>query len=210
MSGRFISFEGGEGSGKSTQVALLEGAFKKSGKAFVVTREPGGSANAEKIRALLVSGNHEAFDPLTETLLFYAARCEHVSKKIKPALAQHTHVLCDRFADSTLVYQGIAKNLGEQYIRSLHSLLLGDFAPNLTFILDIDPTQGLARAKLRKGSETRFEELDIDFHHKVRAGFFRVAALEPQRCVVLDADMDKDALHKHIIQAIHERLGLVL
>lgn len=210
MSGHFISFEGGEGSGKSTQIALLQEAFQKSGKPFITTREPGGSPNGEAIRGLLVSGSHEIFTPAAETLLFYAARLEHVSKKIKPALADGKTVICDRFADSTLVYQGIGKNLGENYIRSLHNLLLGDFAPHLTFIFDIDPAVGLSRAKSRLGSETRFENLDIDFHHQVRAGFLEIARREPQRIVSLDAEQDKTLLHNEVKKAIKERLGVSL
>lgn len=210
MTGCFISFEGGEGSGKSTQAQRLSDALKKAGRDVVTTREPGGSPNAEAIRALLVAGDHEAFDATTETLLFYAARVEHVQKVIRPALAAGKMVVCDRFADSTLVYQGMAKGLGETYIRSLHNLLLGDFAPHLTLIFDIDPAAGLARAKSRSGSETRFEGLDLEFHHKVRAGFLSIAKREPARCMVLDASLDKDLLHRQILQAIHERLGIAI
>lgn len=210
MSGHFITFEGGEGSGKSTQLELLKNAFAPTGLPYVFTREPGGCPNAETIRQLVVSGKHEPYAPLTETLLFYAARTEHVEKKIKPALAAGKTVICDRFADSTLVYQGIAKDMGEPYIRNLHTLLLGDFAPDLTFILDIDPAEGLGRAKARAGDETRFEEMEIDFHHKVRAGFLAIAKREPARCVVLDAAQEKNDLHKLICMHLQARLGLAL
>jgi dTMP kinase len=210
MTGRFITLEGGEGSGKSTQLVLLGKAFEKAKLPFVVTREPGGTTGAEQIRSLLVNGEADAWDPVSETLLFYAARLDHVTKLIKPALEQNKIVICDRFTDSTCVYQGIAKRLSEDYVRMLHQLTLGNFAPDLTFILDIDPAAGLKRAAARRGGEARFEGMDIDFHHRIRAGFLSIAKREPERCVVLDAAQDKDALHKQMLGIIHERLGLTL
>ncbi|MDE3060681.1 MAG: dTMP kinase [Pseudomonadota bacterium] len=206
MTGRFITLEGGEGSGKSTQLKLLDEAFSAGRLPHAVTREPGGTKGAEHIRSLLVNGEAEAWDPITETLLFYAARLDHVNKLVKPALADGKTVLCDRFVDSTLVYQGIGKGLPEAYIRMLHSLTLGNFMPHLTIILDIDPAIGLRRAAERRGGETRFEAMDIDFHHRIRAGFLAIAEREPQRCVVVDAGQEKEALHLSIIEILRQRL----
>jgi len=208
--GKFISFEGGEGSGKSTQLKLLARAFEASGQAFVSTREPGGTPGGEQIRNLLVTGAADAWDPVSETLLFYAARCEHVNRLIKPALDEGKHVLCDRFADSTIVYQGIGKNLSEAYVQNLHRLTLGNFMPDLTFILDIEPSAGLARAKSRAGNETRFEEMELDFHARIRSGFLSIAARKPMRCVVVDAKQTPEAMHRAIIAALAERLDLQL
>jgi len=210
MSGKFISFEGGEGSGKSTQLRLLALAFEKARLPFLATREPGGSAGAEKIRSLLVSGEVDAWDALTETLLFNAARADHINKLIKPAMMQGKTVICDRFLDSTIVYQGIGKGLGTVYIKSLHHMLFGNFMPDLTIILDIKPEDGLARAAKRSDNENRFEQLDIEFHQKIRAGFLKIAEMETERCVVFDANQDKDKLHKQIIETIKTRCGIGL
>ena len=210
MAGKFITFEGGEGSGKSTQVKLLEQAFIKAGLNYVLTREPGGVPGAEDIRKLLVTGKPDMWNPMSETLLFYAARSEHVSRLIQPALADGRVVLCDRFADSTMVYQGIGKGLSSEYILALHHLTLGNFAPNLTFILDIDPTEGLRRAGQRHGDETRFERMDMEFHQQVRAGFLAIAAREPERCVVLNATAATDSLHGQILDSIRKKTGLAI
>jgi dTMP kinase len=210
MTGAFITFEGGEGSGKSTQAMLLWEAFKAAGIPCVKTREPGGTENAERIRSLLVSGSHEAWDPVTETLLFYAARAEHVNKLVKPSIAQGKTVICDRFADSTLVYQGVARGLSEAYVQSLHRLILGNFAPDLTIILDIAPEGGLKRAAGRGGAETRFESLDIGFHRQVRAGFLAIAEREPGRCLVIDADNELFKLHEGIVESVNRRLNIAL
>ena len=206
--GKFITLEGGEGSGKSTQIKLLAEAFAAAGKPCIITREPGGTESAERIRNLLVSGSTDAWSPISETLLFYAARVEHVERKILPALESGTHVLCDRFADSTLVYQGIGKNLSEDFIRSLHCLTLGDFAPDLTLILDIDPEEGLKRARAQTHNEKRFEELSLDFHRQVRAGFLALAEREPERCVVVDASQDKTTICQYINHILHSRLEM--
>jgi len=208
MTGKFITFEGGEGSGKSTQLELLHMALDASGVDHIVTREPGGSPGAEQIRKLLVSGDKDAWDADTETLLFYAARLDHIQKIIKPALAAGKLVICDRFADSTRVYQGIAKGVSEDYIQSLHHLTLGNFAPDLTFIFDIDPVVGLKRAASRRGDENRFESMDVDFHHRIRAGFLAIAEREPGRCLILDAAQDKVALHEQVLAKIEQELGI--
>ena len=209
MTGKFITFEGGEGSGKSTQLALLAKAFATAKIPYLQTREPGGSPGGELIRTLLVSGDQD-WDAETETQLFYAARLDHVNKLIKPALAEGKTVLCDRFADSTLVYQGIGKGLPEEYIRMLHRLTLGNFAPDLTILLDIDPAVGLKRAHARKHNETRFESLGLEFHQRIRTGFLTIAQREPDRCVVVDALKDTQAVHADILQTLRLSVGLKL
>lgn len=210
MKGKFISFEGGEGGGKSTQLKLLASAFEKYAMPFISTREPGGSQGAEKIRSLLVSGEVDSWDSLTETILFNAARADHVKRVLEPALVAGKTVICDRFLDSTIVYQGIGKGMGTAYIKSLHHIIFGNFMPDLTIILDIDPEVGLERAGRRNNNENRFERLDIDFHHRIRAGFLDIARTEPQRCVVLDATQEVEVLHKQVVAVIGERLGLAL
>lgn len=205
----FITFEGGEGSGKSTQLTLLAEALEKSGIPCIKTREPGGSKSAERIRALLVEGAADAWGTEAETLLFYAARLDHVDRLIKPALAAGKTVLCDRFADSTLVYQGIGKGLSEEHIRALHHLTLGNFAPDLTIILDIDPAIGLKRAHARRGSETRFETLGLEFHQKIRAGFLDIARRDPERCIVVDASGTPEKVHEQVIEIVQGKLGLL-
>ena len=207
MTGTFITFEGGEGSGKSTQLSFLYNVIKSNNLSCVKTREPGGSEGAESIRGLLLNGSVDKWDPIAETLLFYAARLDHVERLIKPALADGTIVLCDRFADSTRVYQGIGKGLSEDYILSLHQLTLGHFKPDLTLILDIDPEVGIKRALSRSGAETRFESMDMDFHHAVRAGFLSIARNEPERCVVIDASQSIEDVKKSVLNAFKQRIG---
>lgn len=208
--GAFITLEGGEGSGKSTQVKLLAEAFVRAKLPCLVTREPGGTTGAESIRALLVEGDGGRWDPMTETILFMAARVDHVRKRITPALREGTHVICDRFADSTMVYQGFAKGLGEPFITMLHEFCLGAFQPDLTLILDIVPEEGLKRAASRKGAETRFEGMDIHFHRAVREGFLQIARQHPHRCAVLNAAEEPGQVHKQIVATLKQRLGLSL
>ncbi len=207
MTGTFITFEGGEGSGKSTQLSFLYNEIKSNNLPCVKTREPGGSEGAESIRGLLLNGSADKWDPIAETLLFYAARLDHVERLIKPALTDGTIVLCDRFADSTRVYQGIGKGLSEDYILSLHQLTLGHFKPDLTLILDIDPEVGIKRTLSRSGAETRFESMDMDFHHAVRAGFLSIARNEPERCVVIDASQSIEDVKKSVLNAFKQRIG---
>lgn len=210
MKGFFISLEGGEGSGKTTQLALLKDAFVKAGKEAVFTREPGGCPEAEAIRTLLLTGAGDKWQPLTETLLFQAARVEHVQRLIKPSLEARKHVVSDRFFDSTCVYQGHARGLGIDYMKALHKLTVGDFTPDLTIYIDIKPEDGLKRANSRQGNETRFESLDISFHHKVREGFLQAAGKEPQRFEVIDGAQAKEQVHTQILAALNKRLGLKL
>ncbi len=206
----FVTFEGGEGAGKSTQIARLHEALSAQGIPVTATHEPGGTEGAQAIRQLLVNGPEERWLPASEILLFYAARLDLVERVVRPALANGAWVLCDRFADSTLAYQGYAMGQGVEKIRQLHQLMLGDFAPDLTFIFDLDPVLGLQRAVARDGTKKRYEAMDIDFHQRLRAGFLDIAKHNPERCVVIDAAQDKDAVSKYINQTVIQRFGLNL
>ncbi len=208
--GFFITLEGGEGGGKSTLSQALAASFAKAGLQLDHTREPGGTTGAESIRKVLVEGSADQWDATTETILFIAARVDHVRKRILPALKSGTHVLCDRFADSTLVYQGYAKGLGEEFLSLLHNFCLGNLQPDLTLILDIAPETGLKRAAMRKGTENRFEGMDLSFHKAVREGFLRVARENPRRCAVLDATLPPAEVHASALAAIREKLGIKL
>jgi dTMP kinase len=207
--GRFISIEGGEGAGKSTQVTLLTAALARAGIAAVATREPGGSPGAEAIRRLLLEGAGERWDAEGEALLMVAARRDHVCKLIAPALAAGTWVISDRFADSTLAYQGYGRGLPAANIAMLHRFALGDFAPDLTVILDVPIEIGLARAAARSAAD-RFERLDRAFHERVAHGFREIATAEPERCVLVDAAPEPQTVHRAILAALAERLGVSL
>jgi dTMP kinase len=204
--GKFISFEGGEGAGKSTQARMLRDSLQTHGRNVLLTREPGGSPGAEEIRKLLVEGEPERWTPLAETLLFLSARADHVARVIEPALASGTWVISDRFADSTFVYQGIARGLGIDTVRRLQHAALGDFAPDLTLLLDIDPGAGLTRAGRRGQGENRFERFDAGFHARLREGFLRIAADEPARCAVIDGSREADAIAADVWRVVGERL----
>jgi dTMP kinase len=205
--GKLITFEGGEGTGKSTQTRLLKTALEARGKHVVLTREPGGSPGAEDIRKLVVEGEPQRWSPLSETLLFIAARVDHVGRLIEPALARGEWVVSDRFSDSTFVYQGIARGLGADKVRRLHEVALGSFAPDLTIVLDLDPAEGLKRAGGRgQGNETRFEQFDAEFHQTLRDAFRDIAKAEPKRCVLIDAAREKDAVAADVWRAVEERL----
>jgi dTMP kinase len=205
--GRLISFEGGEGTGKSTQAGRLKSALEAKGKRVVLTREPGGSAGAEQIRKLLVEGEPERWTPLSETLLFLAARADHVARLIEPALEQGSWVVSDRFSDSTYVYQGIARGLGVETVRRLHQAALGSFAPDLTIVLDLDAKEGLKRAGGRgQGAENRFERFDAAFHQKLRTAFIDIARSEPQRCALIDAARTPEDVAADVWRAVEARL----
>ena len=206
--GRFISFEGGEGSGKSTQLRRLATALGGRGISCVLTREPGGSPGAEQIRRLLVEGATGRWQPMTEALLHYAARVEHVTRTIRPALARGDWVLSDRFADSTLAYQGYGHALGAEAIAALHRLALGDMRPDLTLIFDLPVAEGLARAKARGGAEDRYERMDFGFHERLRQGFLAIAAAEPERCVLIEAGGSVEAVGARTWSAVATRFGL--
>lgn len=202
--GDFITFEGGEGAGKSTQIKRFSEYLNIEDEKPITTREPGGTPGAEAIRQLLVTGGADSWDAISETLLFFAARNDHIARRIKPALAEGKTVLCDRFTDSTLVYQGIGKKLGLIYIQELHRLVFGNFTPDLTFILDIDPQEGLKRAHSRNDSENRFEALDISFHQAIREGFLSLANANPECYRIIDASASPDAVHQAIIESYRE------
>ncbi len=192
--GVFISFEGGEGAGKSTQLRRLADRLKRDGREVVATREPGGSPGAEAIRDLLVTGEADRWSPVTETLLMYASRRDHIERVIAPALARGAVVLCDRFADSTRAYQGAGGGAAAGLIAALEVYVLEHLRPDLTLILDLPVADGLGRADGRGGAEARFESKGEAFHQRLRAGFLAIAAAEPDRCRVLDASGDEDSV----------------
>ncbi len=214
MKGKFITFEGGEGTGKSTQIKLLAEYLKQKGKDVVTTKEPGGTEVGQDIRKLLVCGDKDKFDALAEALLYFADRHVHMVQKVWPEMEKGAWVLSDRFADSTMAYQyyGYNKRLSKEVINELYRIAVGDFKPDLTIVLDIDPKIGLERsfnkAKNMDVKELRFEGRELEFHNNMRQGFLEIAKAEPRRCVVLDADKTIDELHGDIVRVINERLGL--
>jgi dTMP kinase len=206
--GRFITLEGGEGAGKTTQLRRLSDALRSDGHDVLSSREPGGSPGAEEIRALIVSGELGRWDAVTEALLLYAARRDHLERTIRPALAAGRWVLCDRFADSTMAYQGYGHGLGRAAVADLHRAAIGDFRPDLTLILDLPVETGLRRAAKRAGqgiAEDRFERMGRAFHQRLREGFLDIARQEPDRCRVIDADRDADAVAADLIAAVRDR-----
>jgi dTMP kinase len=210
LPGRFITLEGGEGAGKSTQTRLLATWLGGRGFDVLTTREPGGTPSAEDIRGLLVSGETGRWDPITETLLHYAARREHVVRCITPALAAGKWVICDRFFDSTLAYQGYGQGVAIELIDRIRALALGKFTPDLTLLLDVAPQTRLARTAARPGAEDRYERMDESFHLRVRAGFAARAASEPDRCAVIHADGGVDEIARAIQEAIIQRFDFTI
>lgn len=208
--GKLITLEGGEGAGKSTQVTRLASALEHSGLVVVTTREPGGSPAGERIRKLLVEGEPGALTPMTEALLHFAQRAAHIATTIQPALARGAWVVCDRFADSTMAYQGYGHRLGRAPINRLYRLVCGDLRPALTLILDVPVELGLARAAARRGNETRYERMDVAFHERLRRGFLDIAKREPKRCAVIDATQDVDAVTAQILATAARRLKVKL
>ena len=206
--GRFITLEGGEGTGKSTQIKLLAAWLRERGIDVVQTREPGGATGAERIRELLVEGDADRWTPIAETLLHYAARADHLDRTIRPALAAGRWVICDRFADSTTAYQGYGHGVSLDVIDSLFKAVVGETAPDLTVILDLPAEQGLQRATGRAGQENRYEQMAVDFHRRLRDGFLAIARRNPQRCAVIDASRALDAVQSDILAEVRRRLGL--
>lgn len=208
IGGKFITFEGGEGTGKSTQAAMLASRLEALGLVVQLTREPGGSPGAEIIRHVLLSGAAKPLGPEVEAMLFAAARDDHVRCTILPALQSGKWVISDRFADSTRVYQGALGQVDTKLINVLERVSIGSLAPDLTVILDLPVHLGLERAKLRRGQAEadRFEGEGTDFHEKLRAAYLGIAASEPGRCVVIDATPAKDAVAKSVWQAVLTRL----
>lgn len=196
----FITFEGMDGSGKSTQSRLLAGHLEAAGHKVVLTREPGGSPGAEEIRRLLVEGDPDRWSAETEILLFTAARRDHLERRITPSLADGNIVICDRFADSTRVYQGATRGDLRGLVDTLHAQMIGT-EPDLTLIIDMDPDTALERGLSRSSGEDRFEEFGADFQRKLRAGFLALAQEYPDRCIVIDGSRSADALGAEI-QAI--------
>jgi len=208
MRGKFITFEGGEGTGKSTQAAMLGARLESYGLAVQLTREPGGSPGAEIIRHVLLTGAAKPLGADVEAMLFAAARDDHVQCTILPALRSGKWVVCDRFADSTRVYQGILGQVDQKLINVLERVSVGELGPDLTVILDLPVQVGLERAKLRRGpaQADRFEGEGADFHERLREAYLAIATREPDRCVVIDAIASKDVVADAIWQAVQSRL----
>jgi dTMP kinase len=210
--GRFITLEGGEGAGKSTQARLLAAWLGEKGVFVTLTREPGGTPGAEDIRNLLVTGAVGRWDGLTETLLHYAARREHMVRLILPALGRGEWIICDRFIDSTAAYQGYGQGIDLGVIAGLRETVLGGFTPDLTLILDVSPETRRARTAARiaanPGNEDRYERMNEAFHDRVRAGFHAIAQAEPGRCAVIAADRDIEAVSAQIRATVERRLPL--
>ncbi len=208
MTGRFITLEGGEGTGKSTQARRLVAALAEKGISTILTREPGGSLGAEEIRGLLVNGDPGRWEAITETLLVYAARADHVARTIGPALVADKWVVCDRFNDSTYAYQGAGRGLERETIRRIDAIVLDDFKPDLTLVLDLPVEVGLKRATGRGRQETRFEMFDQAFHERLRQAFVDIAKRSPDRCALIDASQNETDVAKAIWDAVTRRFSL--
>ena len=203
---RFISFEGGEGSGKSTQIKLLAKRLAKYGE-VITTREPGGTIEAEIIRNLLVKGKKNKWSGIVETLLLYAARKDHIDKIIDPSLKKNKWVLCDRFKESTLVYQGYAKNVDIDLIKKLDKIITNNLTPGLTFILDIDPIIGLKRSKRKSNTETRYENMSLGFHNKIRKAFRTIAKSNKKKFILINANQDINLIQDIIWNEVLKRIN---
>lgn len=206
--GFFITFEGGEGAGKSTQIRLLAEKLRAKGYRILVTREPGGSPGAEAVRHVLLSGAAEPFGPEMEALLFAAARSDHVEQVIRPAVQRGTIVLCDRFLDSSRVYQGGAGNLDPAYMAEIERIAVNGMMPDMTLIFDLDPEEGLRRATARRGADQadRFEKENLAIHQRRRRAFLAIAEREPDRCVVVDASGDVETVQDVVTAAVFAAL----
>lgn len=201
---KFVTFEGGEGGGKSTQLRLLAEALRQAGETVVTTREPGGAPGAEEIRRLLVEGEPGRWPADAEALLHFAARAEHLAKVIRPALEQGQWVLCDRFADSTLAYQGYGQAQDLGWLQQLRAQIVGKTEPGLTLILDLPVETGLGRA----AAEQRYERMGRAFHERLRSGFMEIARAEPDRCKVIDATRPIEAVATDVRDAVARRFGV--
>ena len=212
--GKFITFEGGEGAGKSTQIRLLAERLREAGHSVVETREPGGTKRGEEIREFLLSGKAADFGPMGEAVLFSAARADHLKDVIEPALERGDWVLCDRFSDSTAAYQGAAGGVKPSVIRGLERIVVGDTMPDMTIILDVPPETGLKRAMARNGgggedaaAGDHFEERALRFHEALRACFLQIAKEAPERCIVVDAQLPEASVAEDVWEAGVERLA---
>jgi dTMP kinase len=206
--GHFITFEGGEGAGKSTQIRLLADRLEAEGHEVVVSREPGGSAGGEAVRHVLLSGAAEPFGPAMEAMLFAAARSDHVEQIIRPAIAAGKTVLCDRFLDSSRVYQGVSGGLDKGFMTTLEGIAINGMMPDLTIILDLDPAEGMRRAASRRGSDDadRYEKEDLALHEERREAYIDIARAEPARCIIIDASKEQD----DVADAIWDRVAKVI
>ena len=208
MKNHFITFEGGEGSGKSTQIKLLNNFLVQKKANVLCTREPGGTPSAEIIRKLVTQGDVDRWSPMTESLLMWAARSELVDKLIKPSLQDGKWVLCDRFYHSTFAYQGLGHNLGLENMKLMKSIVIGDLDPDFIIVLDIDPVKGIERTKNRNSEEDRFEKLDIEFHKLLRGAFLSFAEEEPEQFLVIDAELDVNSISRIICDEVSKRFNL--
>lgn len=206
MAGLLITFEGPDGAGKTTQITLLAEALKAGGYQVVLTREPGGTAISDKIREILLNPAHDMMVAEAEVLLYAASRAQHVKEKIEPALEQGKIVLCDRFVDASIAYQGFGLGLGEEVIRAINQFATGGLLPSLTFLLDIPPEEGMRRLKKRAGLD-RIEAKGLDYHRKVREGFLKLASRE-KRFVTIDARQRIDVIHREILSAVRQFLAI--
>lgn len=210
--GKLITLEGGEGAGKSTQIKRLAKALNDSGTKTITTREPGGAPGAEEIRNLLVNGDTNRWAPMAEVLLHTAARAEHLHKTVMPGLKSGAWVISDRFSDSTMAYQGYGHGVDKKTITNIYADAFGDFKPDLTLIIDISPDVGLSRAGIRAAEvtngEDRYERMGIKFHQRLRDGFLEIAKAEPERCVVINGELDEDGVFAEITNALSDRLGI--
>lgn len=204
--GKFITFEGGEGTGKTTQIKRLREALEGLGHTVVQTREPGGCPQAENIRELLVTGDPGRWQPDTETLLHFAARNEHLERVIRPALARGDWVISDRFSDSTMAYQGIVQGVGVDKVHALDALVVGQTWPDLTLILDLDASLGLERAGNRQDTEDRYEKMGEAFHARLNEAFRAIARDNPERCVLVSAEGSIEEIATRVLATVRERL----
>ncbi|MDC0074678.1 dTMP kinase [Alphaproteobacteria bacterium] len=206
--GKLITFEGGEGAGKTTQINYLTSKLKnKLFKKIISTREPGGTEEGEKIRSILVESSKKSINPNTELMLICAARYEHINKVIIPALNKGIWVCCDRFIDSTIAYQGYGHQLGVDIVNKINNIFFLKCIPDLTFIFDIDPSKGINRTKKRENCEDRFENMDISFHERVRKGFLDIANNNSKRCYIIDAELSIDDIEEKIWNIILDKFG---
>ncbi len=214
--GLFITLEGGEGTGKSTQIKLLHAALAAAGVDAVTTREPGGTPQAERIRSFVIQRDAGHFDAVTEALLMMSARREHLVDKIWPAMEKGQWVISDRFADSTRAMQGYGMGMAQAEIEKIYTVIAGDFQPDLTFIFDIDPEVGLKRSLKQlavtsnqtEATEDRYERMGMPFHQRLRQGFLEVAKAFPKRCVIIDATQDVAAIHRQLLKTVERRFGV--
>ena len=207
--GKFITFEGGEGAGKTTQAERLCQSLERKGFETLLTREPGGTFGAEAIRELVLSGAHERWSGMTELLLMYAARLDHVEKLIKPALERGVWVVCDRFSDSTMAYQGYARGVDRARIQAVNDAVMDGFVPDLTLVFDIDPILSQKRVEARNEELTRFDTETLDFHKTIQKAFISIAEEFPDRCKVIDAASSRDDIAVNVLRSVADHFDSV-